>query len=86
METAILVFFGLLLVVILAFLIRNWTKVKEFKEEVHGEMYKVTWPTQTEVINMTVLVFVVTGIMTVAVWLVDKVLGVSIAGLFKLLG
>jgi preprotein translocase subunit SecE len=52
--------------------IRN---LKIFIEEVRFEMGKVSWPSQSEVVNSTVLVGVMTLILTFAIWLVDLAIG-----------
>jgi preprotein translocase subunit SecE len=84
MENAVLIFFSLIFLIALAFVIKKWTTVKDFTNDVRDEMYKVTWPTQFEITQSTLLVFVVTGILTVMVWGVDWVLGAGMTGLMKL--
>lgn len=58
----------------------SWSKVsgalqglRNFFSEVGLEMNKVTWPSTDEVINSTVLVFIVAVVMTLMVMVVDGV-------------
>lgn len=72
------IFFILVLVVIALAIGFNLKKVvgffknlKTFFGEVALEMRKVTWPTQQEVVNSTILVIVSTFIMTLVIGLAD---------------
>ncbi len=46
-------------------------RIQEFFREVIGEFRKVTWPSRPTIINSTVVVLVVTGILAVFLWVVD---------------
>ncbi len=73
---------GLLGVVLLDFLILfNTEKVKSlrvFAYDARVELKKVIWSTKTEVIQTTIIVFVVVIIMSILLWLLDKLLGAGI--------
>ena len=73
---------GLIGVVILDFAILfNTEKVKRlrvFTYDARVELKKVVWSTKAEVIQTTVIVFVVVIIMSVLLWLLDKLLGAGI--------
>ena len=73
---------GLLGVVLLDFLILfNTEKVKSlrvFTYDARVELKKVIWSTKTEVIQTTIIVFVVVIIMSILLWLLDKLLGAGI--------
>ncbi len=73
---------GLLGVVLLDFLILfNTEKVKSLRVFTHDarvELKKVIWSTKTEVIQTTIIVFVVVIIMSILLWLLDKLLGAGI--------
>jgi len=52
--------------------------IKTYLEESYHELLqKVTWPTWAELQESTVLVFITTLILTVAVFLMDFIFGVS---------
>ena len=73
---------GLLGIVLLDFLILfNTEKVKSlrvFTYDARVELKKVIWSTKTEVIQTTIIVFVVVIIMSILLWLLDKLLGAGI--------
>ena len=46
-------------------------RVKEFVQEVHAEFRKVTWPSQQELVNSTVVVIVVTVVVAFFLGAVD---------------
>ncbi len=73
---------GLLGIVLLDFLILfNTEKVKSLRVFTHDarvELKKVIWSTKTEVIQTTIIVFVVVIIMSILLWLLDKLLGAGI--------
>jgi len=50
-------------------------KLVQFLKEVMQELKRVSWPGRNEVINSTVVVLIVTGIITIFLYLVD--LGLS---------
>ncbi len=52
--------------------------IKTYLEESYNELvHKVTWPTWSELQESTILVFITTGILTVLVFLMDFIFGVS---------
>lgn len=74
------IFLLVLLVIVALAAALAWDKVvaaframRGFFSEVNFEMGKVTWPSTDEVINSTVLVFIVTIALTVMVMVVDGV-------------
>lgn len=63
------------------FLIR-WIKgIIEFFRGVNVELKKVSWPTKDELIQYTIVVIVICGILTLFIWGFDTVLGL-LKGLF----
>ena len=59
----------------------NTEKIKTLRVFTHDarvELKKVIWSTKAEVIQTTVIVFVVVIIMSVLLWLLDKLLGAGI--------
>jgi len=73
---------GLIGVVILDFAILfNTEKIKSlrvFTYDARVELKKVVWSTKAEVIQTTIIVFIVVIIMSVLLWLLDKLLGAGI--------
>jgi len=73
---------GLIGVVLLDFAILfNTEKIKNlrvFAYDARVELKKVVWSTKAEVIQTTIIVFVVVIIMSVLLWLLDKLLGAGI--------
>ena len=70
---------GLLLVDFL--IVFNTEKVKAlriFTHDARVELKKVIWSTKAEVIQTTIIVFIVVIIMSVLLWLLDKLLGAGI--------
>lgn len=52
--------------------------IKTYLEESYNELlHKVTWPTWAELQESTVLVFIATLILTICVFLMDFIFGVS---------
>jgi len=49
-------------------------KINKFFLEVRQEMAKVSWPTRSELKGTTIIVIVITVILSVFIWLADKVL------------
>ena len=47
--------------------------IKDIKESYNELVYKVSWPTQKQVINSSVLVLIASIILAVFIWAVDKV-------------
>lgn len=50
-------------------------KMKAFYGEVIFEMTKVAWPSSSQVVNSTILVGVVAGVLTVMIGFVDTIFG-----------
>ncbi|MDE7402382.1 MAG: preprotein translocase subunit SecE [Muribaculaceae bacterium] len=46
---------------------------KDIKESYDELVYKVSWPTQKQLVNSSVLVLVASVILAVFIWAVDKV-------------
>jgi len=73
---------GLIGIIILGFLIVfNTEKIRSLRVFTHDarvELKKVIWSTKAEVIQTTVIVFVVVIIMSILLWLLDKLLGAGI--------
>jgi len=73
---------GLIGIVILGFLIVfNTERVRSLRVFTHDarvELKKVIWSTKAEVIQTTVIVFVVVIVMSILLWLLDKLLGAGI--------
>ncbi len=56
-------------------------KINKFLQEVRQEMAKVSWPSRDELKGTTIIVIVLTIILSVFIWLTDKVL----EGLLKII-
>jgi len=73
---------GLIGIVILGFLIvfntERIRRLRIFTHDARVELKKVIWSTKAEVIQTTVIVFVVVIIMSILLWLLDKLLGAGI--------
>jgi len=73
---------GLIGIVILGFLIVFNTErirsLRVFTHDARVELKKVIWSTKAEVIQTTVIVFVVVIVMSILLWLLDKLLGAGI--------
>jgi preprotein translocase subunit SecE len=73
---------GLIGIVILGFLVVFNTErirsLRVFTHDARVELKKVIWSTKAEVIQTTVIVFVVVIIMSILLWLLDKLLGAGI--------
>ncbi len=48
-------------------------KVKEFLDQVKIEMKKVSWPDREELINSTLVVFVISALFTLFIFFTDSV-------------
>lgn len=47
--------------------------MKDIKESYNELVYKVSWPTQKQLINSSVLVLIASIILAVFIWAVDKI-------------
>ena len=59
------------------------TSPTQFAREVRSEMRKVSWPTRTEVINYSLVVFFTVVVLTVLIGVLDWVFSISILKLFE---
>ncbi len=48
---------------------------KDIKESYTELVYKVSWPTQKQLVNSSVLVLIASIILAVFIWAVDKIFG-----------
>ncbi len=46
---------------------------KDIKESYDELVYKVSWPTQKQLINSSVLVLIASVIIAVLIWVIDKI-------------
>ena len=47
--------------------------IKDIKESYDELVYKVSWPTQKQLVNSSVLVLIASIIIAVFIWVVDKI-------------
>lgn len=47
--------------------------IKDIKESYDELVYKVSWPTQKQLVNSSVLVLIASIIISVFIWAVDKI-------------
>ncbi|MBD5200512.1 MAG: preprotein translocase subunit SecE [Bacteroidales bacterium] len=47
--------------------------IKDIKESYNELVYKVSWPTQKQLVNSSVLVLIASIIIAVFIWAVDKI-------------
>jgi preprotein translocase subunit SecE len=59
------------------------TSPSEFVKEVRGELRKVAWPTKSEVVNYSIIVFVAVVFLTVLVGILDYTFGQFVLKLFE---
>jgi preprotein translocase subunit SecE len=57
-------------------------KIINFFTDVYKEMGKVTWPTQKELQESTLVVLSVCGVIAIFVYVVDTIVSQAIKGLF----
>lgn len=60
-------------------------RVKEFYQEVMGEMGKVTWPSRDELKTSTSVVLLLLAVLAGIIYFYDVVFQVVVLGLFKLI-
>ena len=58
-------------------------KVRDFVKEVQVESTKVSWPTRNELRDSTIVVIVAVMVVTAFVFVVDRVLALSVGLLFR---
>ena len=61
-------------------------KVGTYLKETQAELRQVTWPTKTELIGSTIVTIVVTLILSIFIYAVDKVLETVIFSILNLRG
>jgi preprotein translocase subunit SecE len=59
-------------------------KIKEFLDGVRTEMKKVSWPTQQELIDNTIIVVVFTIIITTFIFGVDQIYSTVLEAIYSL--
>ncbi len=47
--------------------------IQDIKESYNELVYKVSWPTQKQLINSSVLVLIASIILAVVIWAIDKI-------------
>ncbi len=60
-------------------------RLRKYVREVWLEMSKVTWPTRDELRESTLVVIVATIIVTVFIFLIDRIMDNGISGIIRLL-
>ena len=60
-------------------------KIRNYLREVWLEMGKVTWPTRNELRESTMVVIVATFIVTVFIFVVDRIMDTGLSGIIRLL-
>lgn len=63
-----------------------FTKLKTYLREVWQEMGKITWPTRAELKESTLVVIVASVLVTVFIWVIDKIVGGAVDGITRLMG
>ncbi len=63
-----------------------FTRLRDYVREVWLEMGKVTWPTRDELKESTRVVIIGSILLTVFIFLIDRVMGFGIDGITRLLG
>jgi len=58
-------------------------KIKEFLKDVRKEMKKVSWPSQQELIDYTIVVVVFTILLAVFIFLIDHVYSTVLEAIYK---
>ena len=51
----------------------NMKLIKDIKESYNELVYKVSWPTQKQLVNSSVLVLIASIIIAVFIWVIDKI-------------
>ncbi len=58
--------------------------IKDIKESYNELVYKVTWPTQKQLINSSVLVLIASIIIAAFIWAVDKIFDLLMQFIYSL--
>jgi preprotein translocase SecE subunit len=53
-------------------------RIRRFFEEAWSELKKVAWPTRTQVRNLTILVFVISGVVGIYITALDWIFGEAV--------
>ena len=62
------------------------TRVTQYLRETGQEMKRVSWPGRDELKESTIVVMVTVGVITILLFVVDKVLNFGIKGIIQSLG
>lgn len=62
------------------------TRVTQYLRETGQEMKRVSWPGRDELKESTIVVMVTVGVITVLLFVVDKILNFGIKGIIQSLG
>ena len=57
---------------------------KDMKESYDELVYKVSWPTQKQLINSSVLVLIASIILAVFIWAVDKIFNLLMESIYSI--
>ena len=60
-------------------------KLRNYFREVWLEMGKVTWPTRNELRESTMVVIVATFIVTIFIFVIDRIMDTGLSGIIRLL-
>ncbi|MCK4250291.1 preprotein translocase subunit SecE [candidate division WOR-3 bacterium] len=58
-------------------------KILDYIRKVYTEMRKVTWPTRKELINSTIVVIVISGIVAIIIFIMDTIFSNILSILLK---
>ncbi len=58
-------------------------KIKEFLEGVRKEMKKVSWPTQKELVDNTIIVMVFTILLSAFIFVVDQIYSTVLEAIYQ---
>jgi preprotein translocase subunit SecE len=58
-------------------------KILDYIRKVYTEMRKVTWPTRKELINSTIVVIVISGIVAIIIFIMDTIFSNILSMLLK---
>jgi len=62
------------------------TRVTQYLRETGQEMKRVSWPGRDELKESTIVVMVTVGVITILLFVVDKILNFGIKGIIQSLG
>ncbi|OPX18021.1 preprotein translocase subunit SecE [candidate division WOR-3 bacterium 4484_100] len=58
-------------------------KLFDYLKKVYGEMRKVTWPTRSELLNSTIVVIAISGIVAVIIFILDTIFSSALSLIIK---